>query len=64
MDHQTVQDPEVQEVQDMGALNFHIRWVQAQTMVHGITDPHKVDPMDDLMAHRPEEEEEDISIPI
>ena len=63
MDHQTVQDPEVQEVQDMGALNFHIRWVQAQTMVHGITDPHKVDPMDDLMAHRPEEEE-DISIPI
>ena len=61
MDHQTVQDP---EVQDMRALNFHIRWVQAQTMVHGITDPHKVDPMDDLMAHRPEEEEEDISIPI
>ena len=63
MDHQTVQDPEVQEVQDMGVLNFHIRWVQAQTMVHGITDPHLVDPMDDLMAHRPEEEE-DISIPI
>ena len=63
MDHQTVQDPEVQEVQDMGALNFHIRWVQAQTMVHGITDPHLVDPMDDLMAHCPEEEE-DISIPI
>ena len=63
MDHQTVQDPEVQEVQDMGAHNFHIRWVQAQTMVHGITDPHPVDPMDDLMAHRPEEEE-DISIPI